>query len=334
MQCTSCRAHSDNLREYSRAVDLGGNRKTIETIFLCAPCRVINAINPKYVVGARARRIRQDSAGERLIAAETRLPARRTRHPMTGAPHSGWSRASPGNNLPADDVTRPPRRTRRISQNLLSKPLPSRARFRALADSRRRRDRRHRRRHRAFVVADASAAMDQRRTRCGVSRSLRGFAVCAIPDDRTVRDRRTHHGSGESDDRGERSGVRRDPRRHLRVARRIAQRASALRNRAPPAAARSAKTIAGTTRPHPSALREARNPRRRIGARRAGGALHHRQSSARRNAHRSHSVHRRHRARHGAGHHRERVFRRSRRRRRSRTDAADDCVCSCSRPVW
>ena len=49
MQCTSCRAHSDNLREYSRAVDLGGNRKTIETIFLCAPCRVINAINPKYV---------------------------------------------------------------------------------------------------------------------------------------------------------------------------------------------------------------------------------------------------------------------------------------------
>ena len=50
MQCTSCRLHSDNLREYSRAVDLGGNRKTIETIFLCAACRVINAINPKYVM--------------------------------------------------------------------------------------------------------------------------------------------------------------------------------------------------------------------------------------------------------------------------------------------
>ena len=50
MQCTSCRLHSDNLREYSRAVDLGGNRKTIETFFLCPACRVINAINPKYVM--------------------------------------------------------------------------------------------------------------------------------------------------------------------------------------------------------------------------------------------------------------------------------------------
>jgi hypothetical protein len=50
MQCTSCRLHSDNLREYSRAVDLGSNRKTIETILLCAACRVLNAINPKYVM--------------------------------------------------------------------------------------------------------------------------------------------------------------------------------------------------------------------------------------------------------------------------------------------
>jgi hypothetical protein len=50
MECTSCRLHSDNLREYSRAVDLGGNRKTIETILLCPACRVINAINPKYVM--------------------------------------------------------------------------------------------------------------------------------------------------------------------------------------------------------------------------------------------------------------------------------------------
>jgi hypothetical protein len=50
MQCTSCRLHSDNLHEYSRAVDLGSNRKTIETILLCAACRVINAINPKYVM--------------------------------------------------------------------------------------------------------------------------------------------------------------------------------------------------------------------------------------------------------------------------------------------
>lgn len=49
MQCTSCRVDSDNLREYSRAIDLGNNRKTIDTLFLCAACRVINAINPKYV---------------------------------------------------------------------------------------------------------------------------------------------------------------------------------------------------------------------------------------------------------------------------------------------
>jgi len=49
MQCTSCRVYSDNLREFSRVIDLGDNRKTIDTIFLCAACRVINAINPKYV---------------------------------------------------------------------------------------------------------------------------------------------------------------------------------------------------------------------------------------------------------------------------------------------
>ncbi len=49
MQCTSCLLDSDNLREYSRAVDLGAFRKTIETIFLCPACRVLNAINPRYV---------------------------------------------------------------------------------------------------------------------------------------------------------------------------------------------------------------------------------------------------------------------------------------------
>ena len=49
MQCTSCRLQSDSLHEYSRAVDLGDNRKTIDTIFLCPACRVINAINPKYI---------------------------------------------------------------------------------------------------------------------------------------------------------------------------------------------------------------------------------------------------------------------------------------------
>ena len=49
MQCTSCLVHSDNLREYSRVVDLGSYRKTIDTILLCPACRVMNAINPKYV---------------------------------------------------------------------------------------------------------------------------------------------------------------------------------------------------------------------------------------------------------------------------------------------
>jgi hypothetical protein len=58
MQCTSCRLHSENLREYSRALDLGSNRKTIETIYLCAACRVINAINPKYVL----KRVHRDHA--------------------------------------------------------------------------------------------------------------------------------------------------------------------------------------------------------------------------------------------------------------------------------
>jgi hypothetical protein len=49
MQCNSCGLHSENLREYSRAVDLGDYRKTIETLQLCPACRVINALNPRYV---------------------------------------------------------------------------------------------------------------------------------------------------------------------------------------------------------------------------------------------------------------------------------------------
>ncbi|HZP66894.1 MAG TPA: hypothetical protein VFB32_11345 [Rudaea sp.] len=49
MQCSSCRLDSANLREYSRVVDLGDYRKTIETVHLCPACRVLNALNPKYV---------------------------------------------------------------------------------------------------------------------------------------------------------------------------------------------------------------------------------------------------------------------------------------------
>ena len=50
MQCTSCCLHSDNLREYSRVVDLGSHRKAIDTVLLCPACRVFNAINPKFVM--------------------------------------------------------------------------------------------------------------------------------------------------------------------------------------------------------------------------------------------------------------------------------------------
>jgi hypothetical protein len=35
MQCTACRTHSNNLREYSRVVTIREHRKTIETAYLC-----------------------------------------------------------------------------------------------------------------------------------------------------------------------------------------------------------------------------------------------------------------------------------------------------------
>ena len=50
MQCTACRTHSNNLREYSRVVTIREHRKTVETAYLCPACRVINALNPRYVV--------------------------------------------------------------------------------------------------------------------------------------------------------------------------------------------------------------------------------------------------------------------------------------------
>jgi len=50
MQCTACRTHSNNLREYSRVVTIREHRKTIETAYLCPACRVMNALNPRYVV--------------------------------------------------------------------------------------------------------------------------------------------------------------------------------------------------------------------------------------------------------------------------------------------
>jgi hypothetical protein len=50
MQCTACRSHSNNLREYSRVVTIREHRKTIETAYLCPACRVMNALNPRFVV--------------------------------------------------------------------------------------------------------------------------------------------------------------------------------------------------------------------------------------------------------------------------------------------
>ena len=50
MQCTACRTHSNNLREYSRVVTIREHRKTVETAYLCPACRVMNALNPRYVV--------------------------------------------------------------------------------------------------------------------------------------------------------------------------------------------------------------------------------------------------------------------------------------------
>jgi hypothetical protein len=50
MQCTACRTHSNNLREYSRVVTIREHHKTIETAYLCPACRVMNALNPRYVV--------------------------------------------------------------------------------------------------------------------------------------------------------------------------------------------------------------------------------------------------------------------------------------------
>jgi len=60
MQCTACRLHSNNLREYSRVVALGQYRKTIETAYLCPACRVLNVLNPRYVVQHTQRDLQRD----------------------------------------------------------------------------------------------------------------------------------------------------------------------------------------------------------------------------------------------------------------------------------
>ena len=69
MQCTACHAHSNNLREYSRVVTIREHRKTIETAYLCPACRVMNALNPRYVVKHALRDIHSPDAARRLPVA-------------------------------------------------------------------------------------------------------------------------------------------------------------------------------------------------------------------------------------------------------------------------
>lgn len=53
MQCTSCRIQSNNLRAYLHAshADAAGG----EVVYLCAACRVLNALHPRYVAAEPAR---------------------------------------------------------------------------------------------------------------------------------------------------------------------------------------------------------------------------------------------------------------------------------------
>ncbi len=66
MQCTACRTHSNNLREYSRVVTIREHHKTIETAYLCPACRVMNALNPRYVVKHMLREVHAPDEARRL----------------------------------------------------------------------------------------------------------------------------------------------------------------------------------------------------------------------------------------------------------------------------
>ena len=50
MQCSCCSVESQNLREYAFSVELGANRKTIESFHLCALCRMLYAVKPARVL--------------------------------------------------------------------------------------------------------------------------------------------------------------------------------------------------------------------------------------------------------------------------------------------
>ena len=67
MQCSCCRAERDNLREYSLSATDSQNRKTIQTLQLCAVCRIIYLIKPNQV-SARAREESERTRMSRRIA--------------------------------------------------------------------------------------------------------------------------------------------------------------------------------------------------------------------------------------------------------------------------
>jgi hypothetical protein len=50
MQCSCCHVESQNLREYAFSVEVGANRKTIESFHLCALCRMLYAVKPTRVL--------------------------------------------------------------------------------------------------------------------------------------------------------------------------------------------------------------------------------------------------------------------------------------------
>lgn len=61
MQCSCCHAESASLTEYSVVATVARFRKTIETLHLCAVCRIVYIIKPAHIF-------------RRIAHAETRKP--------------------------------------------------------------------------------------------------------------------------------------------------------------------------------------------------------------------------------------------------------------------
>ena len=70
MQCSCCRVDSENLREYAFSIEVSEHRKTIETVHLCALCRMLYTVKPEHVL-------------QKCRRAASLSPERMLRHPMT-----------------------------------------------------------------------------------------------------------------------------------------------------------------------------------------------------------------------------------------------------------